>query len=327
MIKSERFIIYGAGMVGNLVRQYLEIIGKAKEIISFAVSVQPDIEIYYGYKLQSIEKLKKYADNSIVLIATFPASQDYIRCKLIDCGFKNVVSMDFKMYKKMTAVYIANFLSCQTLKGIYDILYIASDNNRTSGAFLCLVDLAKDMLVKNLRILVVLPEYGNGEEILREEKIEYTYIPSRTWLVPKTHKELTWQEKNETDNIEAINCIKELIYRHDIKLIHSNTAYTNIGAIATMETGVPLVWHLRENIFEQGYEYRDKNEFYHLINRSSKVIVVSNYLKQCYPLLDKNKIETIYDGVDTIQYYNEREILNNKVLHVVLVAAIYPLKR
>ena len=301
--------------------------GKEKEIISFAVSEQPDEETYYGYRLQAIDQLKEYADRCIVLIAAFPASQDNMRHKLTDCGFKNIVSMDYKIYKKMADMYIANFLSAQSLKGVYDILYIASDNNRTSGAFLCLVDLVKEIKGKNFRILIVLPEYGNGEEILKKENIEYTYIPSCTWLVPRTCKELTWQEKNKADNIKAVECIKELVYKHNIKLIHSNTTYTNIGAIAAMDMGVPLVWHLRENIFEQGYIYEDKKEFYHLINSSMKVIVVSNYLKKCYPLLDKSKVETIYDGVDVIRYYNEREILNKKMLHIVLVGAIYPLKR
>lgn len=329
MIKfnDKDLIIYGAGMVGNLVRQYLELTGNAQNIRAFAISDAIGCADYYGYKMLSIDSLKKYARKSTVLIATFPAAQETIKSKLLELGFANIVHMDYEMYQEMTDTYISKLRCKQKINGDYDVLYVASDNNKTSGAFLCLVDFAISMRKKGITSLIVLPEYGNGEEILIEHELDYIYIPSKTWLTRMDGRECTWQERSDADNFVAINRMKELIGKHNIKLVHCNTTYANVGAIVAKELGVPVIWHMRENIFEQGYCYNDKEEFYNLINSSSKVIVVSDYLKKCYPDLRQEKVLTIYDGVDVGEYYEEREIFHNEKVKIVLVAAIYPLKR
>lgn len=329
MIKFENqdLIIYGAGMVGNLVRQYLELTGESQNIRAFAVSDSIGVENYHGYKLTAIDGLKKYAKACTVLIATFPAAQEMIKNRLLDCGFENIVAMNYEMYQQMADTYISSLENKRQIKDNYDILYMASDNNKTSGAFLCLVDLAISMRGKGKKSLIVLPEYGNGEEILVEQELDYIYIPSKTMLTRIDGKEPTWQERNIADNSAAMNRIKELIYKHNIKIIHCNTTYASVGAMAAKEPGIPVMWHLRENIFEQGYCYKDKEEFYDLINSSSKVVVVSDYLKKCYPDLSKEKVVTIYDGVNVGEYYKEREIFSDTKVRIVLVAAIYPLKR
>ncbi len=329
MIKftDKDLIIYGAGMVGNLVRQYLELTGEAQNIRAFAVSDSVSSADYHGYKLTSIDRLKKYAKMCTVLIATFPAAQEAIENRLSDYGFENVVPVDYKMYQEMTDAYISSLVDKRKTDDNYDILYMASDNNKTSGAFLCLVDLAVSVKSKGKKILIVLPEYGNGEEVLIENELDYIYIPSKTWLVRVDGSEPTWQERSNADNVDAIDRIKKLIMKHNIKIVHCNTMYVHVGAIAANELGVPVIWHLRENILEQGYCYKDKEEFYDLINSSSKVVVVSDYLKKCYPDLNKEKIVTIYDGVNVEEYYKERKIFCDTKVRIVLVAAIYPLKR
>ena len=54
------------------------------------------------------------------------------------------------------------------------ILYIASDNYRGSGAFLSMVNLAKLMEKNyNVDVLAILPEKGNGEELLKDYSIPF----------------------------------------------------------------------------------------------------------------------------------------------------------
>lgn len=324
---GNKIIIYGAGMVGNLTRLYCEITGVSDNIIAFAVSEKILPSSFWGYRFCCIDDLYEFKDKYKVLIATFPGAQETIEKRLRVVGFNDIIKMDFKMYRSMTNLYISNFLKSKKYANSYDILYIASDNNRTSGAFLCLMDLAKDIEKKGLNTLIVLPEYGNGEELLIEEGLDYTYVPSKSWLKKVDGRELTWQEKNEEDNNDAIAKIYNLIEQYKIKVVHCNTIYTYVGAVAAHNKGIPVVWHLREKISDQGYGYEDEDKFYGLINTSDRIITVSNYLKNCYPKLDPNKTVTVYDGIDVDKYYRKKDVLKNETVKIVMPGVIYPLKR
>lgn len=326
-LENRKIIIYGAGMVGNLVRQYYEIKGWTDNIVAFAVSRCVVENEFYGYPLACIDDLKQYTTECTVLIATFPNQQESIVAQLRQSGFYKVIKMNFEVYQMMTKTYISNFLKMKKYNLSYDILYMASDNNRTSGAFLCLVDLVKDMNGKGLKTLVALPEYGDGEELLISEEIDYTYIPSKTWLCRIDGKKLTWQERNEEDNHQSIKAIETLIERYGIKLVHCNTTYTHIGALAAKNKGIFVVWHLREKISEQGYGYKNEADFYNLINASNQIITVSNYLKSNYSKLDLQKTITVYDGIDVEKYYVKKDIFDKKVTNILVPAVVYPLKR
>ncbi len=326
-LNNNKVIIYGAGMVGNLVRQYYEINGLSVNIIAFAVSNHILFDQFHNYPLMCIDDLTEYIGECKVVIATFPDQQKSIEDRLKQRGFYDIIKINLEIYQTMTKTYISNFLKTKIYNSFYDILYMASDNNCTSGAFLCLIDLVKDINQKGLKPLVVLPEYGNGEELLIREKIDYTYVPSQTWLQRIDGKTLSWQEKNEEDNVKALKAIETLIEKYRIRIVHCNTAYTYIGAVAAHNKNIFVVWHLREKISEQGYGYKDEKSFYDLINASDKIITVSNYLKNCYPKLDYNKTITIYDGVEVDKYYVKKDIFTNKIINIMMPAAIYPLKR
>lgn len=324
---ANEYVIYGAGMVGNLVRQYFEVNGEASKILSFAVSEKNKSYLYNGYRCCSIDDLSEYADAAVVIVATFPGPQDAIERKLIELGFENIIKLNREIYQLMANAYIENFLVNVKLRPSYDIMYMASDNNKTSGAFLCLVDLAKDMNKRGLSVLVVLPEYGDGEGLLAEKEIDYTYVPSKTWLKRIDGKELTWQEQNCPDNEKAELTLENMIKNLKIKLVHCNTTYAHIGAIAAYKLKVPVVWHIREIVFEQGYGYVDELDFFNEINSSNKIILVSKYIQKCYARFDQSKTQVIYDGVDIDSYYNEKDVFYGYTLNILMPGALYPLKR
>jgi glycosyltransferase involved in cell wall biosynthesis len=327
LLAINKVIIYGAGMVGDLVRRYYEINEVSGNIVSFAVTKKEGDNQFRGYRCTCIENLKMHAQDCYVIIATFPGPQDDMETHLKTLGFDKIIRVDFELYRLMSNTYIENFLRDKVLGSSYDILYMASDNNRTSGAFLCLVDIVKDMNRKGLQTLVVLPEYGNGEELLEEMQIDYTYVPSTTWLKKNAGEELTWQEKIRPDNEYAIRTIQKIIEQCSVKLVHCNTTYTNVGAMAAYNSGIPVVWHLREKISEQGYGYEDANYFYQTINNANKIVVVSEFLAQCYPKLNDEKKVIVYDGVDVERFFAKRRVLDNLIVNIIMPAAIYPLKR
>ena len=63
------------------------------------------------------------------------------------------------------------------------VLLVSSDNNKSSGAFICLVELAKMLQVSyRTYVLVILPKPGDGAELLEKYNITYIYIYSFSWV-------------------------------------------------------------------------------------------------------------------------------------------------
>ena len=63
------------------------------------------------------------------------------------------------------------------------ILFISSDNNKTSGAFLCLVELNRYLReVYNVDTFVIIPKQGDGVQLLDKYHIPYKIIPSYSWI-------------------------------------------------------------------------------------------------------------------------------------------------
>ena len=65
-----------------------------------------------------------------------------------------------------------------------NILLVSSDNNKTSGAFLSLVELAVNLeTIYGYNVFVILPKYGDGISLLEEHQINYKIIPTLSWIV------------------------------------------------------------------------------------------------------------------------------------------------
>ena len=135
--KKKNIIIYGAGMVGGLVFKRLTANGISKERISFAVSSKNHSSEYMGCAVTDIYNTK-IDTNSIIIVSTLKKSQTQIIETLIDMGINNYYIVDDELYEDMEAMYIDNYLKCHVMKWQKkEILFMASDNNHSSGAFLC----------------------------------------------------------------------------------------------------------------------------------------------------------------------------------------------
>ena len=65
-----------------------------------------------------------------------------------------------------------------------NIMFVASDNNCISGAFLSMAKLAQ-ILIRDYRVnvFVVLPNVGDGGKLLDAFGVGYEIVPSRNWVV------------------------------------------------------------------------------------------------------------------------------------------------
>lgn len=210
------------------------------------------------------------------------------------------------------------------------ILFISSDNNKVSGAFLCLVELCELLINKyGLDVHVILPYYGNGKSLLDEKNIPNYLINSFGWGIELSRERDSKCLKEISDkklvNDSAIQKMGEFIRINDVDIVHINSSYSYVGAIAALNENVPFVWHIRELLEEgQNNTMWDRKKGNELINRSNKVIAISDSVNKKYSeFIDSDKITTVYDGVDIEKFYNpQKRIFNDSIMRIIFVGNV-----
>lgn len=211
-----------------------------------------------------------------------------------------------------------------------NIMYIASDNYAGSGAFLSLVNLARNIREKyKENVLIVLPRKGDGEELLLQYSIPYIHIYTFNWCI-RTEKRNQFATKIKIFfarlfNIVPIISLIGLIYIKKIDIIHINTSYSYVGAIAGKICKKPVIWHIREFLEEdQGCEIWNKKRGYKLINRSAEIITISKAIYKKYKnIFDVNKMQVILNGINEQQFYlSKHHIFKNHFLRIAIIGTI-----
>ena len=210
------------------------------------------------------------------------------------------------------------------------ILFISSDNNKVSGAFLCLVDLCDILINKyGFEVFVILPYYGNGKSLLDAKNIPSYTINSFGWGIELSRERDVKCLKEISDkklvNESAIQKIRKFIRINEVDVVHINSSYSYIGAIASLKENIPFVWHIRELLEEdQSNTMWDRKKANELINKSNKVITISGTVNRKYSqFIDANRLTTIYDGVDVGKFYNpQKDIFNTSLVRLIFVGNI-----
>lgn len=102
----------------------------------------------------------------------------------------------------------------------------------------------------------------------------------------------------------------------DIDIVHSNHIRIDIGAYISRKTGIPHIWHIKE--LNKGHVriLHYKPHCYQYINQNAdRFIAVTKQVKQYWSRagLDKNKIEVIYEGVDTGKFIPRKQRSDGKL--------------
>ncbi len=208
-----------------------------------------------------------------------------------------------------------------------NVLFIPSDNNRTSGAFLSMANLILNLKEKyGISELVILPNEGNGDEILSSLGINFILIDSKDWVVPLSqNRDSSFvEEVNEKKRInnQAILKIREIINNNNFDIMHINTTYSYVGAKAAIKENLPFVWHLREFLEEdQSNTLWDREEGNKLINKANKIIAISDSIFKKYEnVFDKGRLVRIYNGIDAKKFYKPyRTIFNEDIIKFIMV--------
>lgn len=330
-------IIYGAGMVGELVLRCLSIYGLKKHVLGAAVSRRDKSErgSLYGVPIYGIEEFEAQKDDILVIVATLPDLHEAMGRRAAELKFRHVIFIAEGLYRKLCKRLIRNYKQNVPLAFPSDvrtrILFMASDNNRVSGAFLCMAELCEQLREQGIGAGVVLPHYGTGTSLLEEKDIPYTYIESRDWAYKVEDTKTLWQKAGFIagilSNQKAKRELVSLIREQHVDLVHCNTTYTYIGAVAARHCKIPFVWHLRENLEHQGYRIFRQKSAWNLMQQAGKIVTVSEYIKNLVPFEKKGIAEVLYDAVDQDQTEGCRhEILQGRTVQMIQVGVLIEYK-
>ena len=201
------------------------------------------------------------------------------------------------------------------------ILFISSDNNKTSGAFLCLVELNRYLReVYNVDTFVIIPKQGDGVQLLDKYHIPYKIIPSYSWITYngysiKALAKTCFKLLMMLYNYIAIKKIQTIIKKGKFDFVQTNTIFSYVGAKAAFLEHTKHIWHLRECINE-GHNSRIVvgESGYKFISKSNIVLAVSQTVRQTYQNdIDAGKIKVVYDGVSA-NLYKKKNIFKDEVV-------------
>ncbi len=208
-----------------------------------------------------------------------------------------------------------------------NVLLVASDNNKTSGAFLSMANLAVNLKNKyHANVSVIVPYENHGTEVLDKLGIKHTLIPSKDWVIPMSKKidENAIKEINDKKaiNQKAVEQLIQYIKENDIDIVHINTTYSYVAALACLQLDVPFVWHLREFLEEdQSNTLWDRTKGNELINKADRIIAISDSIYKKYErTFDKERLVRIHNGIDAERFYKaSRSILDEEPYKLIMV--------
>lgn len=211
-----------------------------------------------------------------------------------------------------------------------NILFIASDNNYYSGAFLSMAVLC-NILSKEFghNVAVILPHKGTGVNLLSQFHIPYKMIHSYNWIIGN-NKKIGYKQSLKIIAKKIINIfstVKLVLYMkiHKIDIVHINTSYSYVGAVAARCIHIPYVWHIREFLEEdQNNRIWNRSFGYSLMSGADTLIAISDSVYQKYlKLLKTDRLVTIFNGIDETRFACEsHKILAENEIRLLMVGGI-----
>ncbi len=327
-LRGRNIVLYGAGMVGGLVKERLFALGLGDFVRCFAVTNAEKNRQHLGLDVVDIHIVD--SDRSCVLICALESNQESMIRELKKCGISDWIAVTNDFVDEMETNFLLAHQDLEKIKSCYDVAMFSQDNNTSSGAFISMVNLCEELQDQSdLRILVILPRYGDGERMLEQKGIDYTYAARLTrWICPAEEKKRRGQNKEDSggNNIladeEEVQFLQSFIRKTGARIVHMSGMFVFAGAYAAINESIPVIWHIRENIFTQGNCFINDKEAYRLLNSCDTVICTSEYVKNSYSGLNGNNKRIIYNGADEEKFYLKRQIFEQDKKRIVLVGYI-----
>lgn len=209
-----------------------------------------------------------------------------------------------------------NFPPLGTKNGLR-VMFVPSDNSASSGAFRSMVTLVH--LLRNdynIDAFVVLPNEGSGTVLVNQASIPSCIVPSSHWTMPMDVNLKKWRMAKSIarqiyNNHFAIQRLRRIIRQCQVDLVHVNTTWTYVGAVAARLEKTPYVWHLREFLEEdQGRTMWSRPIGNALISQANASIAISSAMKKKYlSIVPQGKLIEILNGIDDSLFRVTRKVI------------------
>ncbi len=214
------------------------------------------------------------------------------------------------------------------------ILYIFDEDDKY-GAAKAGVEMILEMKNKfNITPIVITSKKGQLNKIFNDNQIEnyvtfhhkFIFLKSIS-LIKYLVKIIPRYIRYKLGNFVAMHIISKKIDMNKIDYIHANNSGLDLGILLAKKYNKPNVIHLREyGTGDTEYHIKTyRKNYIEFFNRyCTKFIAISNSLREFWEKkgLDKNKIETIYDGVDVSKIQKKDSYFVNKKLGFIVLGSI-----
>lgn len=318
-------VIYGAGMIGGLIKEWLDITNRSDTIKCFINTRVEKPYTFKGLPVHGINEIQ-WTKDDVVILCALPDKHNEMISELESVGVSTVIIPKGNIIAELEKSCVDHKRNERNsiITGRYDIIFFSQDNNATSGAFISMVNLCDELSVlTGYRILIVLPLCGDGEVLLEQKGLDYTYYYRESNWIRSIETE---EEPSSVINENEITGLCDFIRSTGAKLIHNSGSFVYAGGVAAERLGIPTLWHFREELTSLGLGFRNPREAYEILNSSSGVICVSEYVKNSLPGIQPDKVHIIYNGVDEKMFSKDHTVFAGDICRIVMVGHITPHK-
>ncbi|MBQ8720270.1 MAG: glycosyltransferase [Clostridia bacterium] len=224
--------------------------------------------------------------------------------------------------------YWCDYLGLEKQTSGKRVLFAASDNSKTSGAFRSMVTLATLLRDRHgIDPTILLPKRGDGVSLLVESNLKYLTVESEDWIVDMDEHPRNIKAKSrlmKRANKRAAREYRRILAEGKYDLVHINTSYHYAIAEAAYSMNVPLVWHVREFLEEDQHRcFVDKKYAHSLMAKATKIVAISDSIEEKYKALFGDRVTRIYNGIDPKVYYApDKTVLDDEEVKFICVGEI-----
>jgi len=210
-------------------------------------------------------------------------------------------------------------------------LCFLSHSSGIAGAEKAFPKLLKGLADKGIKILVLLPEHGPVEDILKENNLEYEIVGYSRWI--NGDSQYIRRIKRTVKNLIMTIPVMLTVKKHKCSLLYSNTSTILTGAIAAYFLRKQHVWHFREfGIEDYGYFYDLGSKIsQYLLDKLSTICLVNSFAvaKKYRKFIPAEKIRVLYESYHESEIFesNERSlVLSRELFQCVMIGTLHEAK-
>jgi len=208
------------------------------------------------------------------------------------------------------------------------ILIVSHNGRLKGGAQFSLLNFLKAIPKDEFDITVSMPYYEGLDEELSKIGIKCIRLYNYRWDENYNFRILKFARSFFACFLDLVK-MHIFVRKNNIQLIITNTIFPLSGAIVAKVMGIKHVWHVRESILDNNYNFFLKNiSVSKMIGKlSSKIFVTSKFIKYIsIQKLDLKKTLLIPNNLDIDDFKNFTYQNLNKTTRVGIIGSISPIK-